>query len=69
MTSNNNDRMYAMIIAQAFSNMSRQGKLAMLLSLFQGMIMIEGFTESEILNRKDLNADDAAKILDDIEGR
>ena len=69
MTSNNNDRMYAMIIAQAFSNMSRQGKLAMFLSLFQGMIMIEGFTESEILNRKDLNADDAAKILDDIEGR
>ena len=65
----NNDRMYAMIIAQTFSSMSRKAKLAMFLSLFQGMTMIEGFTESELLNRKDLNADDAAKILDDIEGR
>lgn len=61
------DRFYAMIIANAFSNMSREAKLAMFLSLFQGMIMIEGFTESEILNRKDLNAEDAARILDDIE--
>ena len=65
----NNDRMYATIIAHAFSSMSREAKLAMFLSLFQGMIMIEGFTESEILNLKDLDADDAARILDDIEGR
>ena len=65
----NNDRMYATIIADAFSSMSREAKIAMFLSLFQGMIMIEGFTESEILNLKDLDADDAARILDDIEGR
>lgn len=64
-----NDIFYAEIIAHAFSRMSRAGKLAMFLSLFEGMTMIEGFTESEILNRKDLTADAAAKILDDIEGR
>ena len=64
-----NDIFYARIIASAFSRMSRTGKLAMFLSLFEGMTMIEGFTESEILNRKDLSADEAAKILDDIEGR
>ena len=64
----NNDRMYAMIIAHAFSSMSREAKLAMFLSLFQGMIMVEGFTESEILNRKDLNAEDAARILNEMEG-
>jgi len=67
MTSDKSDRMYAAIIANAFTEMSRSGKLAMFLSLFQGMIMIEGFTESEILNRKDLGADEAARILDDIE--
>ena len=67
MTSDKSDRMYAVIIARAFTEMSRKGKLAIFLSLFQGMIMIEGFTESEILNRKDLNADEAARILDDIE--
>ena len=64
-----NDIFYARIIANAFSRMSRARKLAMFLSLFEAMTMIEGFTESEILNRKDLTADAAAKILDDIEGR
>lgn len=61
-----NDKFYAMVISSAFSNMSRKGKLAMFLSLFQAMTMIEGFTESELLNRKDISADEAARILDDI---
>lgn len=65
----NNDRFYAEIIATAFSRLTRGGKLAMFISLFQGMVIMEGFTESELLNRKDLTADEAAKILDDIEGR
>ena len=58
-----NDRFYAAIIAEAFTMMSRKGKLTIFISLFQSMTLVEGFTESELLNRKDLSADEAARIL------